>query len=269
MKGKRGRKNISTLLLVMALTVVSVMANGGTAFAGPSEAMENLASPSNGRERKDTSAVIDATSSNANPEYGPGMKLLASDSNAVLYSCEVNGISVSVFFQDGTGLPEELSLFVTPVDGDSEPEQYEKLLRKFKDRWSGDAETMQAYDIGFFTEDGSRVEPERTAVVSFDFGETPLLADSGLAVVHFKEDGPELLDILEAETCGETEVSSLTFRTNGFSAFAFVRSGIMPVTGGNGTGWCTMAGALLLLGAWLLYKYQRGRKGGERPANFR
>lgn len=257
---RKGRgSHALTLLLAVTLAAALTAANAGTAFADFAGPMEAAASDSN--------AVIAATASDAAPEYGPGMERLASDSNAVLYSCETSGVFVSVFFQDKTGLPEGLSLSVTPIDPDSAPEQYEQLCGEFEESWSGDARTMQAYDIGLFAEDGSRVELEQTAVVSFEFGEEPLQAEGGLSVVHFKADGPELLDILEAETCSDTEVSKLTFRTDGFSAFAFVRSGIMPITGGNGTGLCTMAGALLLLGAWLLYKYQEGSgKGGEKPA---
>lgn len=259
---RKGRRKFAAALLVMMLAVISVMGSTKTAFA---ETTESLASSSDGDEIT-TATTSDAVPGDAGWLYGRGGEFIASDSNAVMYTCEGDGIFVSVLFPEGAGLPEGARLSAASVDGENSPERYEEHCEEFSSRWSGDIESLKIYDIGFYTEDDIRVETENAAIVSVSFGETPLSADGGMSVVRFRTDGPELLDMVEAVTYGRAGVADITFRTEGFSDFGFVRSGVLPITGGTGTGWCTMAGAVFLLGAWLLYKYERKRRERRKEA---
>lgn len=254
-------------MVLMSVVLMSCIPQGimsAEALTG----QQKLATDSNGKAViKTDSNGTEATGSNA--ALAPVQNAaLASASNAEmqLFLYEDSKVIVSVLLPKETELPEGAGLQVEPVNQETAPERFRARCSAFRKKWSGDASRLEIYDIGFYTGAGEHVTVEAEAFVSFRF-EEPLLADGGLAVLHFGTGEPEFLDIVDAETDGEQTVFEVTFRTNGFSDFGFAKGGVMPVTGGPGTGAYTMAGALILLCALLWYKYEGYKKGGQEPVD--
>lgn len=180
---------------------------------------------------------------------------LATDSNAYFYEDE--RLLVTVRFAEDPGLPEDAALSVCVVDPESDAEQFGARCREFRGKWAGAPETMKLFEMGFRTGDGEEIPVHQEAEISVRYLDEPLVFTDGLSVVHFTDREPRLLPIIDVESRGEREILMVAFRTDGFSEFAFVTDGVMPIAGGPGTGVYTMAGALALVSAGLLYRRKR------------
>lgn len=118
-------------------------------------------------------------------------------------------------------IPDEAELIVKQITPESDPERYavrEETLRK---QIGNENATMDILlSIGFYVSDGENglkeIEPEETVTITLQFlGKDGAALDAPVDIVHFVEDGAELLEASDVDANGAT-----TFQTDSFSDFA-------------------------------------------------
>lgn len=129
------------------------------------------------------------------------------------------GYTVVAKYNEDAMLPEEARLIVEEITADSDKEHYERRETEYREMMDDEAASMRALlKIGFYveSEEGlTEVEPETPVMVSVQFLDEDGLPDgSPVTVVHFAEDGTEMLD------GGSAVDNSTTFKMGSFSEIA-------------------------------------------------
>ena len=140
--------------------------------------------------------------------------------------CKVSGQSVTKTFENESfiitavynrdaNIPEEAELLAEQITEESNGEHYAKRQAEYQEALGDDMATMRALlKIGFYV-NGQEVEPESPVTVTIQFlNEDGLAEGKPITVIHFAEDGTELLE-------GSTvEDNSTTFEIESFSEIA-------------------------------------------------
>lgn len=247
----------------------SVTATPADAEASPSDAEENPATASDADPERlewEASDLIGIEESSTARLCMTELDKLASvGTEDTVYEYETEELLVRAVFTGMVSIPENAQLSIETITQESDPERYAVRCAQFVEAWGGDGSALELYDIGFYAEDGSHIDVSDRAAVSVQFKNAPLQIEGGLAVIHFAEEEPKLLEIVELDTDEENQVRSVTFDTTGFSDFAISRNGIFPQTGGTGTAPYTLTGILFMASAVLLYelRYKRTADSGS------
>lgn len=136
------------------------------------------------------------------------------------YLYEDGAVAAEVTLPADSGIPADAALAVRPIT--AAEQDYETLVRQAEEAMDRAVTEIALYDISFRTPDGAYIPVADAATVSLRFKETILPEGTGeVAVLHYQEaaDLPVALGDVDVE-CGQNgAVSSLTFRTEGFSVF--------------------------------------------------
>ena len=140
--------------------------------------------------------------------------------------CKVSGQSVTKTFENESfiitavynrdaNIPEEAELLAEQITEESNGEHYAKRQAEYQEALGDDMATMRALlKIGFYV-NGQEVEPESPVTVTIQFlNEDGLAEGKPITVIHFAEDGTELLE------GSKVEGGSTTFEMESFSEIA-------------------------------------------------
>ena len=140
--------------------------------------------------------------------------------------CKVSGQSVTKTFQNESfiitavynrdaNIPEEAELLAEQITEESNGEHYAKRQAEYQEALGDDMATMRALlKIGFYV-NGQEVEPESPVTITIQFlNEDGLAEGKPITVIHFVEDGTELLE------GSKVEDGSTTFEMESFSEIA-------------------------------------------------
>lgn len=124
------------------------------------------------------------------------------------------GYIVTASYNKDANIPEEAKLIAEQITEVTDSEDYKKHETEFKKSMGDENATMSAlFKIGFYVE-GEEVEPETPVLVTIQFVDKNGLPEgTPIKVVHFGENGTEIID------GGKAESGSTSFKTNGFSVF--------------------------------------------------
>ena len=136
--------------------------------------------------------------------------------------CKVSGQSVTKTFQNESfiitavynrdaNIPEEAELLAEQITEESNGEHYAKRQAEYQEALGDDMATMRALlKIGFYV-NGQEVEPESPVTITIQFlNEDGLAEGKPITVIHFVEDGTELLE------GSKVEDGSTTFEMESF-----------------------------------------------------
>lgn len=138
--------------------------------------------------------------------------------HATVFSYEDDTLSASVTLPEGTSVPTDAVLSITPVT--EETDAYTKAAEQVA---SGDLQDVKLYDVSFYTADGTYLSVSDQAKVSIHFKETiPIETTQNVAVLHFEDTGTQLPTITDVQTQDENQMTDLSFDTEGFSIYAVV-----------------------------------------------
>ena len=140
--------------------------------------------------------------------------------------CKVSGQSVTKTFENESfiitavynrdaNIPEEAELLAEQITEESNGEHYAKRQAEYQEALGDDMATMRALlKIGFYV-NGQEVEPESPVTITIQFlNEDGLAEGKPITVIHFAEDGTELLE------GSKVEDGSTTFEMESFSEIA-------------------------------------------------
>lgn len=140
--------------------------------------------------------------------------------------CKVSGQSVTKTFENESfiitavynrdaNIPEEAELLAEQITEESNGEHYAKRQAEYQEALGDDMATMRALlKIGFYV-NGQEVEPESPVTITIQFlNEDGLAEGKPITVIHFVEDGTELLE------GSKVEDGSTTFEMESFSEIA-------------------------------------------------
>ena len=140
--------------------------------------------------------------------------------------CKVSGQSVTKTFENESfiitavynrdaNIPEEAELLAEQITEESNGEHYAKRQAEYQEALGDDMATMRALlKIGFYV-NGQEVEPESPVTITIQFlNEDGLAEGKPITVIHFAEDGTELLE------GSKVEGGSTTFEMESFSEIA-------------------------------------------------
>ena len=133
-----------------------------------------------------------------------------------------SGVVITATYTEAANIPEEAELIAKAVTSETDPELYAQRMEEALQHVTlpEDAETpnMLLYNIGFYV-DGEEVEPAAPVTITVQLLNAEGFAvGAPITVVHFADDGTEVLDGTALNENSET-----TFTTDGFSDY-----GIMP-----------------------------------------
>lgn len=138
--------------------------------------------------------------------------------HAMVFSYEDDTLSASVTLPEGTAVPADAVLSITPVT--VETDAYTEAAKQVA---SGDLQNVKLYDVSFYTADGTYLSVSDQAKVSIHFKETiPIETTQNVAVLHFEDTGTQLPTITDVQTQEENQMTDLSFDTEGFSIYAVV-----------------------------------------------
>ena len=147
----------------------------------------------------------------------------------------VNGATIAVFYDKSAGIPEDAELAVYEIEEDSE--EYKEYLAQTKSAMANatasDASkavsSARFFDITILDRDGTEIHPDTPVkvVISYDEG-LEVAEDSGLNVVHFTEDEPEVFAPVKVEN-GQ-DVNGLAFTAESFSVYGIIETGKLTET---------------------------------------
>ncbi|MGN0484361.1 MAG: hypothetical protein ACI4HI_12505 [Lachnospiraceae bacterium] len=256
----------SQLIEISTATESQPSASGETAAATPSEAeSETPAEDGSGGEKKleeiyvgvDGCATAKVFAASADD-----LKVLKDmRKDGVSYEYEDDAMVVTAILPRGCGVSAFAELRVTPVTEDSDEETYNKLVEQAYEVLRSDVPQLTFYEISFYTPKGEYIEVSEEARVSLRFKKDLQEIAGDIGILHFAEgkDEPQLLKVMEIEADEDGQLASVTFDTEGFSTFT-VANGLVPTTGGDGTGGYTMCSIAIWAGAGFLFLISRKKK---------
>ena len=123
--------------------------------------------------------------------------------------------TVTAVYKTDARIPEEAELIAEQITEESDEEHYAKREAEYQEALGDDKATMRALmKIGFYV-NGEEVEPETPVTVTIQFlDENGLTEGKPITVIHFAEEGTELLEGSEVEN------GSTTFEMESFSEIA-------------------------------------------------
>lgn len=124
-------------------------------------------------------------------------------------------IIVRASYDEDAEIPAEAELIAEQITAEDHEEHYAERESEFRETLKNEKATMRALlKIGFYV-DGKEVEPKSTVTITVQFlDENGLAEGKPVTVVHFADQGAEVLDGSKADN------NSTTFRTESFSEFA-------------------------------------------------
>lgn len=127
-------------------------------------------------------------------------------------ACEGEGFIVTAEYTGKADIPEEAELRAELVAADSE--HYAQREAEYKETLEDEHASMRALmKIGFYVDD-EEIEPKDDVTITVQFLDEDGLAEGRpITVVHFAEEGAEVLD------GGKAENQSITFKTESFCEF--------------------------------------------------
>lgn len=145
------------------------------------------------------------------------------------------GLEVVVSLPEGSTVPKDAVLKVTPIKSDSA--SYADLTKKAENAVNGSVEKITLYDISFYTADQAYIPVDERAQVTMRFN-APVAgsASSDVVVLHYDDNdsNPVALGGVAAEKPTSSK-AAVSFETEGFSTFAVVevtaKSDVVGVTG--------------------------------------
>lgn len=138
--------------------------------------------------------------------------------------CEGEGYVVTATYGADANIPEGAELKAELITPEEDPEHYAQREEEFQQTLGDEEVAMSAlFRIGFYV-DGEEIEPRSAVTVTVQFLDENGLADGEpITVVHFAEEGTEVLDGSDAED------NSTTFEMESFSEIAIGRRGMGKV----------------------------------------
>ncbi len=128
---------------------------------------------------------------------------------------EGEGYIVTAVYNEDANIPEEAEFIAEQITAENNSEYYAEREADFKESMEDDDATMNGlFKIGFYI-DGEEVEPESAVSITIQLLDENGLPDgTAVTVVHFGEEGTEVLD------GGSAESGKTTFEMNSFSEVA-------------------------------------------------
>ncbi len=122
---------------------------------------------------------------------------------------------ITAVYNRDANIPEEAELLAEQITEESNGEHYAKRQAEYQEALGDDMATMRALlKIGFYV-NGQEVEPESPVTITIQFlNEDGLAEGKPITVIHFVEDGTELLE------GSKVEDGSTTFEMESFSEIA-------------------------------------------------
>lgn len=122
---------------------------------------------------------------------------------------------VTAVYGPEANIPEEAELIAEQITAESDGEHYAERQTQYQEALGDDKATMRALlKIGFYV-NGQEVEPESPVTVTVQFlNENGLAEGKAVTVIHFAEEGTELLE------GSKVEDGSTTFEMDSFSEIA-------------------------------------------------
>lgn len=119
---------------------------------------------------------------------------------------------VTATYKPDANIPDEAELIVEEITAESDEEHYEQRQAEYQEAVGDDKATIRALlKIGFYL-DGAEIEPASPVTVTIQFlDENGLEEGKPITVMHFAEEGSELLD------GSKVERGSTTFEMDSFS----------------------------------------------------
>ena len=132
---------------------------------------------------------------------------------------------VTVNYSEEAEIPEEAELIVKQATAETDPEIYEDYESQMKEALGEDAEMNFLINIGFYV-DGEEIEPKSKVIVTLQLlNEEGIETGMGFRMIHFTEEGNEILGGAELEKIEEGLVQTI-FTADSFSWFG---GAIMPL----------------------------------------
>lgn len=141
------------------------------------------------------------------------------------YTYEDDSLTATVTLPEGTAVPADAVLRVTPITAEDEGYDYERLVWQAEEAVARTAGEIALYDISFYTPDEAYLPVSDAATVTLCFKEAALPEDAGeLTVLHYQEDAalPVALEDVSVERDRDEALTGLTFQTEGFSVYAIM-----------------------------------------------
>ncbi len=128
---------------------------------------------------------------------------------------ESENFIVTAAYKSDADIPDEAELIAEQITEESDSEHYAKRQAEYQEALGDDMATMRALlKIGFYV-NGQEVEPESPVTITIQFlNEDGLAEGKPITVIHFVEDGTELLE------GSKVEDGSTTFEMESFSEIA-------------------------------------------------
>ena len=129
---------------------------------------------------------------------------------------EDESIRVIAQYEDTAEIPVEAELKVKRITSESDPEHFAMREEEFKEQVGDENATMDALlNIGFYVGE-AEIEPRGKVAITIQFLDSEgIVLGAPIDIIHFAEDGTEVLDASDVDENGTT-----TFHTNTFSDFA-------------------------------------------------
>ncbi len=133
---------------------------------------------------------------------------------------EDDKVKVVAEYGESANIPEEAELIARQITAESDPELYAMREEELRKQIGNENASMDVLlSIGFYVSDGENglkeIEPEDTVTITIQFFDKEGSAmDTPVDIVHFAEEGTEILDASNVDENGAT-----TFKTDSFSDF--------------------------------------------------
>lgn len=133
----------------------------------------------------------------------------------IIRTYEGEGYLVTAAYNEDAAIPEEAEFIAEQITPESNSEYYAEREEAFKKSMGDEGATMNGlFKIGFYV-DGEEVEPESAVCITIQLLDENGMPDgTPVTVVHFAEEGTEVLD------GGSAESGRTTFEMNSFSEVA-------------------------------------------------
>lgn len=149
------------------------------------------------------------------------IKKVAAETEEILRKTyEDDKVKVVAEYTKSANIPEEAELIARQITAESDPETYAMREEELRKQVGNENATMDILlSIGFYVSDGENglkeVEPEDTVTVTLQFlDKEGTTQDNHIDIIHFAEDGTEILGASDVDENGAT-----TFKTDSFSDF--------------------------------------------------
>lgn len=134
---------------------------------------------------------------------------------AIVKTFESDAYRITASYYQKANIPENAALIAEQITAESDKAHYEEREAKYKETLADENASMKAlFKIGFYV-DGEEIEPEDPVTITVQLLDQDGLPDGApITVVHFAEEGEEILD------GGQVENGSTSFQMNSFSEIA-------------------------------------------------